>query len=127
MYNPTPFPQTFLWWANPAVAVNEYYQSVFPEDVNAVFDHGKRDVSRYPIATGTYYKIDYSSGVDISRYKNIPVPTSYMAIRSKYNFVGGYENDTRAGVLHGKPPYLTRRRNNGHGVMEILVKHGTVI
>lgn len=98
--NPTPLPQTFLWWANPAVAVNEYYQSVFPGDVNAVFDHGKRDVSRYPIATGTYYKMDYSAGVDISRYKNIPVPTSYMAIRSKYNFVGGYENDTRAGVLH---------------------------
>ncbi len=100
VYNPTPLPQTFLWWANPAVAVNEHYQSVFPGDVNAVFDHGKRDVSRYPIATGTYYKMDYSAGVDISRYKNIPVPTSYMAIRSKYNFVGGYENDTRAGVLH---------------------------
>lgn len=100
LYNPTPIPQTFLWWANPAVAVNDAYQSVFPADVNAVFDHGKRDVSRYPIATGTYYKMDYSAGVDISRYKNIPVPTSYMAIRSNYNFVGGYENDTRAGVLH---------------------------
>ncbi len=100
LYNPTPIPQTFLWWANPAVAVNDAYQSVFPADVNAVFDHGKRDVSRYPIATGTYYKMDYSAGVDISRYKNIPVPTSYMAIRSSYNFVGGYENDTRAGVLH---------------------------
>lgn len=100
VYNSTPVPQTFLWWANPAVAVNDQYQSVFPGDVNAVFDHGKRDVSRYPIATGTYYKMDYSAGVDISRYKNIPVPTSYMAIRSRYNFVGGYENDTRAGVLH---------------------------
>ena len=100
VYNPTPIPQTFLWWANPAVAVNDHYQSVFPNDVNAVFDHGKRDVSGYPIATGTYYKMDYSAGVDISRYKNIPVPTSYMAIKSKYDFVGGYENDTRAGVLH---------------------------
>ncbi|MEA4810165.1 hypothetical protein SDC9_25170 [bioreactor metagenome] len=100
LYNPTPVPQTFLWWANPAVAVNEHYQSVFPADVNAVFDHGKRDVSKYPIATGTYYKMDYSAGVDISRYKNIPVPTSYMAIKSKYDFVGGYENDTKAGVLH---------------------------
>lgn len=98
--NPTPIPQTFLWWANPAVAVNEHYQSVFPQDVHAVFDHGKRDVSRYPIATGTYYKMDYSAGVDISRYTNIPVPTSYMAIRSRYNFVGGYEHDTQAGVLH---------------------------
>lgn len=100
VYNPTPIPQTFLWWANPAVAVNEHYQSVFPADVHAVFDHGKRDVSSYPIATGMYYKMDYSAGVDISRYKNIPVPTSYMAVKSKYNFVGGYENDTKAGLLH---------------------------
>ena len=100
LFNPTPFPQTFLWWANPAVAVNDYYQSVFPPDVHAVFDHGKRDVSTFPIATGTYYKVDYSAGVDISNYKNIPVPTSYMAINSEFNFVGGYENDTKAGVLH---------------------------
>lgn len=100
LYNPTPVPQTFLWWANPAVAVNEHYQSVFPPDVHAVFDHGKRDVSTFPIATGTYYKVDYSAGVDISNYKNIPVPTSYMAINSEFNFVGGYENDTQSGVLH---------------------------
>ncbi len=100
LYNRTEFPQTFLWWANPAVSVNDHYQSVFPPDVDAVFDHGKRDVSTFPIATGTYYKVDYSEGVDISNYKNIPVPTSYMAIKSRYNFVGGYENDTRAGVLH---------------------------
>jgi len=100
LFNPTPVPQTFLWWANPAVKVNDRYQSVFPPDVNAVFDHGKRDVSSFPIATGTYYKVDYSAGVDISRYKNIPVPTSYMAIKSKYDFMGGYEHDTKAGVLH---------------------------
>lgn len=100
LFNRTPFPQTFLWWANPAVKVNDDYQSVFPPDVNAVFDHGKRDVSDFPIATGTYYKVDYSAGVDISKYKNIPVPTSYMAISSKYNFVGGYENDSQGGLLH---------------------------
>lgn len=100
LYNRTEVPQTFLWWANPAVKVNDDYQSVFPPDVNAVFDHGKRDVSSFPIATGTYYKIDYSPGTDISRYKNIPVPTSYMAITSKYDFVGGYENDSKGGLLH---------------------------
>lgn len=100
LFNPAPVPQTFLWWANPAVKVNDDYQSVFPPDVNAVFDHGKRDVSSFPVATGTYYKVDYSAGVDISRYKNIPVPTSYMAIKSKYNFMGGYEHDTQGGVLH---------------------------
>lgn len=100
LYNRTPHPQTFLWWANPAVAVNDHYQSVFPPDVNAVFDHGKRDVSEFPIAKGEYYKVDYAPGTDISRYKNIPVPTSYMAITSKYDFVGGYENDSKGGLLH---------------------------
>ncbi len=100
LYNRTAQPQSFLWWANPAVAVNDDYQSVFPPDVHAVFDHGKRDVSKFPQATGIYYKMDYSAGVDISRYKNIPVPTSYMAIESKYDFVGGYENDTKGGLLH---------------------------
>lgn len=100
VYNPTDIPQTFLWWANPAVAVNDAYQSVFPPDINAVFDHGKRAVSSFPIATGTYYNMDYSAGVDISNYKNIFVPTSYMAVNSKYDFEGGYENDTQAGMLH---------------------------
>lgn len=100
LYNRTDVPQTFLWWANPAVAVNDHYRSVFPPDINAVFDHGKRAVSSFPIATGTYYKMDYSSGVDIANYKNIFVPTSYMGVNSKYDFEGGYENDTQAGMLH---------------------------
>ena len=100
LYNRTDVPQTFLWWANPAVEVNDAYQSVFPPDINAVFDHGKRAVSSFPIATGTYYKMDYSSGVDISNYKNIYVPTSYMGVNSRFNFEGGYENDTKGGMLH---------------------------
>ena len=100
LYNRTDVPQTFLWWANPAVAVNDHYQSVFPPDIHAVFDHGKRAVSSFPIATGTYYKMDYSAGVDISNYKNIKVPTSYMGVNSRFDFEGGYENDTRAGMLH---------------------------
>lgn len=100
LYNPTDYPQTFLWWANPAVAVNDYTFSVFPPDVNAVFDHGKRDVSTFPIATGEYYKYDYSSGVDISRYKNIKVPTSYMAAHSDFDFIGNYDESRDAGLLH---------------------------
>ena len=100
LYNRTDVPQTFLWWANPAVAVNDNYRSVFPPDINAVFDHGKRAVSSFPIATGTYYKMDYSAGVDIANYKNIFVPTSYMGVNSRYDFEGGYEFDTQAGMLH---------------------------
>lgn len=100
LYNRTHLPQTFLWWANPAVSVNDDTQSVFPPDVCAVYDHGKRDVSKFPIATGVYYKHDYGAGVDISRYKNIPVPTSYMCAGSDYDFVGGYDYGKKAGILH---------------------------
>lgn len=100
LYNRTNVPQTFLWWANPAVAVNDNTRSIFPPDVTTVMDHGKRDSSTFPIATGTYYKVDYSRGVDISRYKNLPVPTSYMAAKSDYNFVGGYDDGVGAGILH---------------------------
>jgi tetratricopeptide (TPR) repeat protein len=98
--NRTPLPETVLWWANPAVHVDENHQSIFPPDVAAVMDHGKRDVSSFPIATGEYYKVNYAPGTDISRYKNIPVPTSYMAYRSGYNFVGAYDHGRQAGLLH---------------------------
>ncbi|MBP5331641.1 MAG: DUF5107 domain-containing protein, partial [Lachnospiraceae bacterium] len=100
LYNPTDQDQTFLWWANPAVAVNDHTRSIFPPDVHAVFDHGKRDVSDFPIATGVYYKVDYAPGTDISRYKNIPVPTSYMAHHSDYDFIGNYDDSKDAGLLH---------------------------
>lgn len=100
LYNNTDLPQTFLWWANPAVPVNDHTYSVFPPDVNAVMDHGKRAVSTFPIATGEYYKCDYSAGVDISRYKNVKVPTSYMAAHSDFDFIGNYDESVKAGLLH---------------------------
>ena len=100
LYNRTAEPQTFLWWANPAVSVHEDYQSVFPPDVHAVMDHGKRDVSSFPVATGTYYKVNYAPGTDISRYKNIPVPTSFMAYHSDFDFMGDYDYRADAGMLH---------------------------
>ena len=99
LYNRTNVPQTFLWWANPAVSVNDDTVSVFPEDVNAVYDHGKRDVISFPLANGTYYKHKYEN-VDIARYKNIPVPTSYMAYKSDYNFIGEYDFGKNAGLIH---------------------------
>lgn len=100
VYNGGALPQTFLWWANPAYAVNNDTVTVMPPDVNAVMDHGKRAVSTFPIATGEYYKMDYSRGVDISRYKNIPVPTSFMAYKSEFDFIGGYDYGRKAGLLH---------------------------
>lgn len=127
LYNRTALPQTFLWWANPAVAVNDYTQSIFPPDVHNVYDHGKRAVSRFPIATGEYYKHDYSAGVDISRYKNIPVPTSYMAEKSDFDFVGGYDWQKQAGLLHVADHHVSPAKNSGHGAAATLAKRGTEI
>ncbi|HEY8995506.1 MAG TPA: DUF5107 domain-containing protein, partial [Lacunisphaera sp.] len=61
VYNRTPLPQTFLWWANVATRVHEHYQSFFPPDVTFVADHAKRAISTYPLAAGHYYGVDYGS------------------------------------------------------------------
>ena len=100
IYNRTPFAQTFLWWANAAVRVHDQYQSFFPPDVTYVADHAKRAVSSFPIARNFYYGVDYRSGVDLTWYKNIPVPTSYMVADSAYDFFGGYDHAANAGVVH---------------------------
>ena len=38
--------------------------------------------------------------MDISRYRNIPVPMSYIAYHSDYDFIGGYDHGKKAGILH---------------------------
>lgn len=100
LYNRTPLPQTFLWWANVAVHVHDRYQSFFPPDVTFVADHAKRAVIGFPVARGRYYGVDYSPGTRIDWYKNIPVPTSYMVTHSEYDFFGGYDHAKEAGFVH---------------------------
>ena len=100
LYNRTPFAQTFLWWANVGIRVHEHYQAFFPPDVTYVADHAKRAISSFPIARNFYYGVDYRKGVDISWYKNLPVPTSYMVTESEYDFFGGYDYQKNAGVVH---------------------------
>ena len=121
LYNRTPFAQTFLWWANIATRVHEFYQSFFPPDVHYVADHAKRAMSRFPLCDGYYYGVNYGErgrhGVpdeerppnfvppgtypanDLSWYANIPVPTSYMAMGSSEDFHGGYDHKRNAGVV----------------------------
>jgi tetratricopeptide (TPR) repeat protein len=100
LYNRTPLPQTFLWWANVAVRVHDQYQAFFPPDVTFVADHAKRAISTFPVARNSYYGVDYRPGTDISWYKNIPVPTSYMVTESRYDFFGGYDHARQAGLVH---------------------------
>ncbi len=129
VYNRTPLPQTFLWWANAATRVHAAYQSFFPPDVYYVADHAKRAMSEYPLCRGSYYGVNYAErarrGVpsseiprqflpphcggavpvdyapnDLSFYANIPVPTSYMCMGSREDFCGGYDYSAQAGLVH---------------------------
>jgi tetratricopeptide (TPR) repeat protein len=63
-------------------------------------DHGKRAVSSFPLATGVYYRVNYAPGTDIARYKNLAVPTSFMAHHSDFDFLGYYDHGQHAGMLH---------------------------
>jgi Tfp pilus assembly protein PilF len=100
IYNRSSIPQTFLWWANAAMHGDDDFQTIFPPDVSVVWDHGKRDVSKYPIATGKYYKWDYGEGVDISWFKNVISPSSFMVDKTDYDFLGGYDHHAGAGMMH---------------------------
>jgi tetratricopeptide (TPR) repeat protein len=104
LFNRTPTVNTFLWWANVCARVHDQYQSFFPSDVRYVFDHAKRAVSTFPVAQGVYYGVDYGSrqsgGADLSWYRNIPVPTSYMATGTRGDFFGGYDHAAEAGFVH---------------------------
>jgi tetratricopeptide (TPR) repeat protein len=110
LFNRTPYLQTFLWWANAAVKVHDQYQSFFPPDVHYVADHAKRAVTTFPLACGRYYGVDYtqrSGANDLTWYKNIPVPTSYMVVDSDYGFLGGFDYRTNGGFVQVADPFIS--------------------
>lgn len=108
LVNRTDDVQTFLWWANVAAAVHDDYQAFFPTDVTVVADHAKRAVTTFPAASDRYYGVDYPArrtperpdGDRLDRYRNIPVPTSYMCLGSQDDFFGGYDHAAGAGFVH---------------------------
>ncbi len=100
LFNGTPFPHPFMWWANVAVKINDDYQAFFPTDVHYVTDHARRAMSSFPIARNSYYGVDYSSGMDLTWTKNMHSAGSYFVMKSDYDFFGGYDHALDAGVVH---------------------------
>jgi tetratricopeptide (TPR) repeat protein len=133
--NRTPFTRTFLWWANVAAEVHDQYQSFFPADVRWVADHAVRATSTFPVATGTYYGVDYGARAganDLSWYRNIPVPTSYMVRETSFDFFGGYDHRAGGGFVHiadrhiapGKKQWTWGNHPFGHAWDRELTDHG---
>lgn len=104
VYNPTPFPQPFMWWANLAAPATESYRIVFPPDVEYVVDHDRRAVMSWPIAKGVYNTArpyDFGSGTDLSRYSEIKTQASFMVPmgQSRFDFVSGYDEEKQLGIV----------------------------
>lgn len=101
LYNRTAFSNSFLWWENIAVPVNQDYQIFFPPDVDHVHFHYKKSVTEFPVSNSMFNGIDYRDGdKDIRWHKNTVKSTSYFSARSNYDFFGGFDHGKNAGVIH---------------------------
>ena len=85
LFNRTPFVQTFLWWANVAARVHDHYQSFFPPDVTLrrrprQARHVHVPGGRAALLRRRLRRASARRGGPHDWYRNIPVPTSYMAM-----------------------------------------------
>ena len=99
IFNRTPFPNSFLYWANVAVHSNPDYQVIFPPSTEFATYHSKNYFVHWPISNEIYRGVDYS-GVDLTWWKNHPEPISFFAWNLKEDFSGGYDHGEKAGVIH---------------------------
>ncbi|MHC4394825.1 MAG: DUF5107 domain-containing protein [Planctomycetota bacterium] len=99
IFNRTPIPNTFLYWANVAVHSNDDYEVIFPPSVEYGTFHAKIDFVHWPIANESYRGVDYT-GVDLRWWKNHPEPVSFFAWKLKEDFSAGYDHGKKAGVVH---------------------------
>jgi tetratricopeptide (TPR) repeat protein len=98
--NPTPYTNTFLYWANVAAHTNENYQVIFPPSVNIATYHAKNSFTHWPYSTEVYNGQDFTRGVDISWWKNSPGSNSFFAWDLKEDFMGGYDHGKETGTVH---------------------------
>jgi tetratricopeptide (TPR) repeat protein len=100
IYNPTPYTNTFLYWANVATHTNDNYQTIFPPSVQVATFHSKTEFTRWPISTEVYRGQDFTEGVDISWWKNVKKSASFFSWDLKEDFMGGYDHGKQSGTVH---------------------------
>ncbi|WP_242091732.1 DUF5107 domain-containing protein [Aestuariivivens sediminicola] len=100
IYNPTPYTNTFLYWANVAAHTNENYQIIFPPSIEFATFHSKNDFTHWPFSTEEYRGQDFTKGVDISYWKNVKQSASFFAWDLQEDFMGGYDHGTNTGTVH---------------------------
>lgn len=86
--NPTPYTNSFLYWANVAAHTNKNYQVIFPPSVQVATYHAKNGFTRWPFSTEVYNGQDFTRGVDVSWWKNSASNNSFFAWDLKEDFMG---------------------------------------
>ncbi|MBE0537290.1 MAG: DUF5107 domain-containing protein [Phycisphaerae bacterium] len=99
IFNRTPVVNSFLCFANPAVAVDENYQVLFPPNTQYVTQHAKNEFAQWPVADARYGGRRYDN-VDISWWKNLTRPVSFFAWNYEADFFAGYDHGKQAGVAY---------------------------
>ena len=98
-FNRTPFANSFLCFANVGIHANEQYQVIFPPSTQFATYHTKNQFARWPISHELFNDIDYTSGVDVSWWKNHPEWTSMFAWNYEDDFFAGYDHGKQAGTV----------------------------
>ena len=99
IFNRTPMVNTFLFWANPAVQVDDTYQVFFPPETEYVAQHAKNQFSEWPISNSNYGGRDYKN-VDISYWKNLTHSVSFFCWNYTADYFAGYNHGKEAGVAY---------------------------
>jgi len=92
--------RNFLFWANVAITSDENWRTFWPPSQEIGVFHSNTSFTHWPISHEVYRGIDYTSGVDLTWWKNHPDPVSFFFWQGKEGFVGGYDYASKAGTIH---------------------------
>ncbi len=106
--NPNPVTRNFKFWANVAVTADEDFRTFWPPSQEIAVFHNNSSFTRWPISHEVYRGVDYSSGVDLTWWKNHPSPVSFFFWQGEEGFIGGYNYRERAGMVHVGDTYKSR-------------------
>ncbi|MDR2496040.1 MAG: DUF5107 domain-containing protein [Tannerellaceae bacterium] len=100
--------KNFLFWANVAVTAHKDFRTFWPPSQEIGVFHSNTSFVHWPVSHETYRGIDYTSGVDLTWWKNHPDPVSFFFWQGKEGFIGGYDYSQKAGTVHVGDVYNNR-------------------
>jgi tetratricopeptide (TPR) repeat protein len=119
LFNPTPVPKLYWWWANTAVPATEDMQFIYP--MRLVNPHSHTQIWTFPMWRGVNY----------SWYKDVHHATSLFGVDVHRSFFGAYYHKANDGVIHvaddhevpGKKTWTWGNAGDGRIWIHLLTDH----